>query len=252
MSKGKKSKKDRAPQQAGTTTEAPPAAASSATTQAPAATSGSGSIPVPAAPLVVLPPKVEPKFHAKPALGPDPVLERAESGFKALRENWQVLAAGALVLAVGVVFANLYAESKQARNRLAWEELRAATESPAGVDRPPSAEKLRELLDRYGGTSAEPFILIRLGDASVAAGTREGLEQAATHYQRALDAHGSNETAKFLATRSLEAARRALAFDAAKFAAEKGGKVEWAKGETATTTPETPAPTPPPSAPPSK
>ena len=57
--------------------------------------------------------------------------------------------------------------------RRMWEELKKATATPAGGE--PSLERLRELLDLYGGTSAEPFILLGIGDRSLAAGGKDGV-----------------------------------------------------------------------------
>lgn len=196
-------------------------------------------------PGTVIPPlKVEPKHRVEPSLVQDPLLERAQSGIEKIRENWQVVAAAILVLTVGVLFVAWRAESVRARNRVAWEELRQAMQA---AEKAPAPERLEDLAGRYPGTSAEPFIRIRLGDQYFALGGKENLARAKEEYERARAGAGGNADVDFLARTSIEAAKKAASFDAQKYAELKGPKVEWAKGEKETTT--TPSPTPP-SAPP--
>ncbi|HVY61550.1 MAG TPA: hypothetical protein VHF22_07845 [Planctomycetota bacterium] len=189
-------------------------------------------------PGTVIPPKVAPKMRAGAALAPgqgagtaDPVAETASKTLDYLRENWQLLAAGVLVVVVATLFVTWRMDSSRSRNRAAWEQLRDAGERP-------DAAKLQELADRWGGTSAEPFILLKLGDANYLRGDRDGAQKALETYERVLRDYGSNEVAASQARSSIEVAKKMLAFDPAKRAAEKGEKVEWAKGaEPAAVTP---------------
>jgi hypothetical protein len=210
---GKKDKKDRAP-----------AATASPETGENLAASG-GAAALPAGDVK----KVEPRLHVEHSLGPDPVMATAATGVEKLRENWQVIAAGLLVLIVAILFVTWRIESGRARNRLAWEELKTANAAAEG--KPPAPDKLNELRERYRGTTAEPFIVLRIGDYYSAQGDKDNLGKAVEQYKRVLDEHGSNDLAAYLARKSIEGAERALAFDPAKATTGKDEKTEWAKGE---------------------
>jgi hypothetical protein len=186
----------------------------------------------PAAPGKAEPPapRVAPKLAPQAALLPPDVVEQtALSYLERLRENWQVLAAGSLVLIVVVLFANWRIESARARNRLAQQELRQAF-LDAG-EGGPKRERLEELATTYAGTSAVPFMLLAIGDLEMQKGERAATERAVAAYERVIKEHASNPVAAGIAERALDAAKKALAFDAKKRAEERGEKTEWAAGE---------------------
>jgi hypothetical protein len=104
------------------------------------------------------------------------------------------------------------------------------------------------LATTYAGTHAQPFILLAIGDLEAKKGAPAALEEAAQLYERVLREFASNKVAADVARQSLERTRKALSFDPLRRAAETGAKLEWAKGETAsseTVTPTLEAPTTP-------
>jgi hypothetical protein len=194
------------------------------------ATTGATGDRVEAAPPpgTVIPPKTVPKLRAEAAvgpgqpatLGPDPVAATVNRALDVVRASWRAIVAAVLVLVVVILFASWHADSARARNRLAWQEFRKAGDKA-------SAEDLQRLLEQSQGTQAEPFILLRLGDANLAKGDAASANVALATYQRVLHDFGSNELAASLAKADVDAATQRLAFDPAK---QKGEKVEWAKG----------------------
>jgi hypothetical protein len=190
-------------------------------------------------------PVLPPKQHARPALGGDlkgdVFLETAATSIDKLRENWQLIAAALLVIVVVVALVGVRMESVKARNRDAWEAMRTL-EKRAGAP----AEDYLQAAERFRGTTAEPFLLLRAADAEFKAGGKEGWGKAIETYQRVADGWAKNPIASKLAQEGIDAARAAAAFDPAKLAA-KGPALETAKDLPPLPAPgPTPAPTPPP------
>jgi hypothetical protein len=174
---------------------------------------------------------VEPKHHARPAVGGDlkgdVFLETAATSIDKLRENWQVIAAGLLLLVVIVAFVAARLEAARTRSREGWEALRLL-DKRAEAEKGLPAEEFLKGAEAVHGTSAEPYFYLRAGDAFFREGGKQGYGKAIEQYERVAKDFSSNPVAKNLAEQGIEAAKQAGTFDPAKAAAGKP-RVETAK-----------------------
>ena len=150
----------------------------------------------------------------------DLFIETAKTGMDWLRERWQLVVAGLLVVCVVLGLVIWRVEASRERDAEAWKKL-------GEIQPEESSERLATVLGEVAGTSVEPFVALRHADRLSAEGRRD---EALKAYERILDEHGDNAFVARLARQSLDVLRAAHSFDASKYAEPKYPRIEKAPG----------------------